>query len=652
MFLLLLYNLRKQIVLLRKLIFVCALCFAVSGYGEFQTLEEVENEINKSEKRLSEIIELKLSNLTDQKNFISDRFNSAELEHPFYLTIDLEETFLVDQIVLLPVIAIDGYDEGQTQDFPLRFRVVISEDRYFLEEKVVFDQSDSDLILNTTYPFSIEFTPQKARYVRIEILKLNQSTYNWFQVALSEVFVFANRTNVAFQKKVTINSLERAGGVYGVDKLVDGKTPYGLPERLNREVFESGWHGQVSPTRNCDEFIEFRFYRPYFVNELWLLPARVRHSFQLTDYGFPENFLIEAFSHKSKRWEVVIDHSENAYEAPGANPAVFRFEEQYASAIRIRVNKLRTKVFFVYVLAFAEIRIMSLGVNIAPEATIVESSIHVDPPTWSRELLTDGNSSLGHLLSWHTWLNELIERNRLEKYLSFLRNEKVRLITESNNRLRILIGGGVMILFISVGMFLYHGYLQRKRTEDIREQVAADLHDDIGSNLATISILGQSSKKHADAKSIQLTNQIVEIAQETQESMQDIVWMLHPDRKDLSLDVKFREIIERMMTDKNYKLDFGSGEAFPNFSPKEKRALILFLKEALHNAVRHTKDANYIIQLIYNRSYFQMTIIDDGIDWANQHKPVSLFSRAEELRGDLNIYYNEDQNHIDLHMRL
>src|SRR6185503_19767065 len=86
-----------------------------------------------------------------------------------------------------------------------------------------------------------------------------------------------------------------------------------------------------------------------------------------------------------------------------------------------------------------------------------------------------------------------------------------------------------LIILVLVGLLGYILYLyrkqQRKRLEKIRNRIATDLHDDMGSTLSSIRIFSDVAKKQIEEvkpEKVQLLDRISNNATSLSENMQDI----------------------------------------------------------------------------------------------------------------------------------
>ena len=90
-------------------------------------------------------------------------------------------------------------------------------------------------------------------------------------------------------------------------------------------------------------------------------------------------------------------------------------------------------------------------------------------------------------------------------------------------------------------LFGYRFYRSRQllRLQNIRNKIAGDLHDDIGSTLNSISIYSEIARKN-DAQRDEAIEMIGESSRKIIDVMSDIVWTINPENDN------FAKVIFRM----------------------------------------------------------------------------------------------------------
>ncbi len=202
---------------------------------------------------------------------------------------------------------------------------------------------------------------------------------------------------------------------------------------------------------------------------------------------------------------------------------------------------------------------------------------------------------------------------------------------------------------IIYGWIRYRVFLQLqkyKATEEMRTTISADLHDDVGSLLAGLSMKAEvmaMGLKPVETESLQ---SISDMARQAMERMRDTVWAID-SRKD-----KYENLIDRMnafaqqmLTDRGFRYQFMTEglEVHSFISPILRQNLYLILKEAVTNIIKHSngdlveislqKDASHISLRIKDNGEEKERIPTDGLGISNMQ------ARASKINGILKVGY-------------
>ncbi|GAB4126915.1 MAG: hypothetical protein Fur0015_00500 [Ignavibacteriales bacterium] len=196
---------------------------------------------------------------------------------------------------------------------------------------------------------------------------------------------------------------------------------------------------------------------------------------------------------------------------------------------------------------------------------------------------------------------------------------------------------------------LYLGYRYRMnqllKIERIRYNIATDLHDEIGSNLSSISVDSQLllMGNKLDENEKELASEISKTAGETVDSMRDIIWFINP-KNDLNEDIifKMKQTAAKLLSAVEW--DFYSSEnvRMDLFDLETRRNIFLLYKEALTNIIKHSHATKCKIKIEENSDYFKLTLEDNGIGFDKKiSKPStglkSMENRAKYVNGNLDI---------------
>jgi two-component system sensor histidine kinase UhpB len=190
-------------------------------------------------------------------------------------------------------------------------------------------------------------------------------------------------------------------------------------------------------------------------------------------------------------------------------------------------------------------------------------------------------------------------------------------------------------------------FIRNKRTrqlQNIRNSIADDLHDDIGSALSSISIMSELAKKQPP-KALSLLTSIGENTVTMQENMSDIIWTIKSgnDRFENVL-LRMNQFASELLDARNIDLEFhdNAEPSVSRLTMEQRKNFYLFFKEVINNAAKYSEADKVTVNIIQKDHTVEMTIVDNGkgfdtsgITYGNGMD--SLKKRAAALNGDLNI---------------
>jgi two-component system sensor histidine kinase UhpB len=265
------------------------------------------------------------------------------------------------------------------------------------------------------------------------------------------------------------------------------------------------------------------------------------------------------------------------------------------------------------------------------------------------ELQKNADSSLKYLHISINIKDSLFNREKTNAFqnIIFKDQEKQRDIEAAKQKLQRQYLTWFLIALLIIAIIITAVVIRTKRIkqlQNMRNGIADDLHDDIGSALSSINIMSELAKQKSPEASPLLTS-IGESTTAMQENMSDIIWMLK------SGNDRFENVLQRMnlfaseiLEAKNIALDFANTELLPalKLTMDQRKNFYLFFKEAINNAAKYS-DAKKVEVCIAQKDYtVEMNISDDGKGFDtskifNGNGMSSLKKRAAELNADFKI---------------
>lgn len=178
-----------------------------------------------------------------------------------------------------------------------------------------------------------------------------------------------------------------------------------------------------------------------------------------------------------------------------------------------------------------------------------------------------------------------------------------------------------------------------------RARISNDLHDEIGSGLTRIALLSDLIQQGSFTDKKVLTN-ISTIARELINNLNELVWSNNPENDSLDILCAYlRNYIYDYLTQSGIQFFIHFPDEIPikPIGVELRRNLVMLVKEALNNIVKHSKATNVKIQLEFNQQNFSLEINDNGIgiDEASRLKMRNglrnMQNRMNEMYGHFSI---------------
>lgn len=181
--------------------------------------------------------------------------------------------------------------------------------------------------------------------------------------------------------------------------------------------------------------------------------------------------------------------------------------------------------------------------------------------------------------------------------------------------------------------------------ERLRLRIASDLHDEVGSNLGSISLLSlmlqqQDTTTTDSKKDLALIHRI---SGQTANSIKDIVWFTNPEYDTMQdLLLRMRDVANTLLP--GMECDFQSNveNATRKLSLDFRQNIFLMFKEILANILKHSGATFVKITILEKEKSWTMNIKDNGVGFdatqlSQGNGLKNLRRRAATLKGILNI---------------
>ncbi|NOS91407.1 MAG: tetratricopeptide repeat protein [Cyclobacteriaceae bacterium] len=248
-------------------------------------------------------------------------------------------------------------------------------------------------------------------------------------------------------------------------------------------------------------------------------------------------------------------------------------------------------------------------------------------------------------------LEEEYQTDKKEKEIALLKKDQ-ELQTLALSRQRVIITLGI-IAFIAafvIAVLLINRYRVLNRSkrlleiEKVRNNIARDLHDDMGSALSSINILSQVALVEKNGNTQSYLQRIGEQSARMMEDMSDMVWSINPRNDSMSqVLIRMREFASEIFELKNIEYQFiEKGIEQLMLNADQRKNIFLIFKEAINNAAKYSGANRVEIGLHQRGSVLEMAVSDNGQGFDEQTIKAgnglrNMRERAKEIKGNLEL---------------
>jgi signal transduction histidine kinase/ligand-binding sensor domain-containing protein len=201
-----------------------------------------------------------------------------------------------------------------------------------------------------------------------------------------------------------------------------------------------------------------------------------------------------------------------------------------------------------------------------------------------------------------------------------------------------------------LSVILYRLYRYRieqlLRVQKVRNTIATDLHDDIGSTLTNISILSELSKKNLEQPQTakEFLQRITEESVASQQALDDIIWSVNSRNDNIQeLQARMRRYAGELFESDSVTCEFSvDNTETSRMNMEQRRDVYLVFKECLNNIHKHAAAKNIQISISVDSGLLKMQIADDGRGFSadvetERNGLNNLKMRVEKWHGNFKI---------------
>jgi signal transduction histidine kinase len=449
-----------------------------------------------------------------------------------------------------------------------------------------------------------------ARYIRLTVNQ-GQQRGNSEIFGLSEIVVISDSYPVSLGCEVTDSGTMHVEKIWYPEALTDGRMPLGI------------WHGgKLAPLDALGELVEVASEDQKVIWSISLdepaeLDLVILYPYDVLESGIlPEALEVQVRNNSEKDFHTVMTWETPMRGTKQEVPLILNCHGISASEVRI-VGSKACQVGRSFVQGLSEIEIWSNHQNISAGRAV---NIVVGDDERDTASLTNGFTSERAIISVGSWLNQLHDRWRVEREIKTLQPMQNQMAAESE--LNATWGSAMMLgltFLIPVFIVERRRLISRNQIDQLRKRIASDLHDDIGSNLGSISLIARTARKdlvrlHGPDEVAEDLGEMESIARESSLAMRDIVWLLERKQDSIGdLVHRMRETAGRMLREIDYSIECDSNKIASKLSLDAKRHLFLFYKEAIHNVIKHSGATSASIRLWDDGDKLALEVVDNGI---------------------------------------
>lgn len=591
-----------------------------------QTLYAIDHELNQLPKTYS-------SSAPATMGYRSTPLPSRDQQFP--IDIQFREPAPVDLIALIPAAAKGEDDTLKPFGFPVHFYI----------ERILPDGSSELIADYRERPFKIEgvepqlfpcTTVKQASGIRIVSTKSAADK----TVAFAEVFAFAENGNAALNANVHVPQSKALLHTWHSHCLTDGITQH-LP--VNR----TGPLGKTYRVNTDKLGILFDLGREQEIDSFSIWPvvtSQENNSPTTSGIGFPTRISLETLRAPDDKHPVRVYQSGNNLPWPGDTPLTRQIPR-----VKSRYFKLVFENGFLRLwdrlekrIAVSEVALLNKGQSLTDNLIVKTKFPPFKHQTGHNPTdLTDGLCSEGQIIPARPWIEQFNRQWNLQRKRNRLQQELAVALQQENERSVILITSAIALIIILILTIWIVRLLGVRKWSRMREQIACDLHDELGANLSSIAhsteLLREMIPDPTPAQK-DVLDYTIQSARHTARDTRQFIRFLEQRNTGREVGAQIVKIADQILGPIEHGFNLQERRAFNQLAPMRQWDLFFFLKEALNNVIKHSGATQ--VQITTRRAGGKLALIieDNGCGMAQPTKiPTHLQCRADRLKGTLTV---------------
>jgi len=595
-----------------------------------KSIAELEQELTGIDSELEQLATCTLRAGVGAVGYGSNQFSTPK--HKQWIHINLEDTYSIDQIVLVPMLWRDPHFGVQSDGFPSAFRILAGDQD---NPNTIASVTQDDSMLPRIAPLVITLPePISTSWIKLEVTKMTPGGLSRkYVLQLSEILIFSSNENVALRKVVSVKGPKKKIGHEQPGFLVDGFLPYLMDAHIGKES-----EPPMMPIQNISNaFFTIDLEESFPINQINLHTIDLNHRIPLREldgYGVPERLRVTGANQADFSDAITLfDYERRSYIDSG--PIISRrFPEISCRFVRLTALGRPRKSSPT---GFSEIEVLSAGQNIA-----IGKQLSCKGFSSAKNLakMTDGHNFYGTILPMREWMNQLARRHDLEVKRPLLVAELNQRYTDKKSQAKRLYWLSTLLIISVIAVIAVERMLHRHRLKAMKTRLAADLHDELGANMHSIGLLSDFAEQAIDSpeKLRPYLQRIRTMSERTGSGIRQWTDMLEKKHHNTDVVGGMQRIAKRVVTEIEHNFNV-EGECYLTQLPQiVQKDLLLFYKESLININRHADASQIATHLSADKQGIQLTVSDNGQGLPQKTKaPASLKRRAKLLKAKLTV---------------